>query len=175
MKERGDVTVNDLYENLIAYITENQKAFYKTAYCYAKNKEGALDIVQDAICKALENYKSLKKMSAIKSWFYSILIHQALNYIKKEKREITMEATYFEVKEDAKTTISINENEELLELIFALPTKQKNVIILHFYNDFTLNEISKILKVNENTIKTCLYAGLKKLKKEIRREDYERN
>ena len=44
-----------LYENLIQYILENQDRFYRVAYSYTRNQEDALDVVQSAVCKALES------------------------------------------------------------------------------------------------------------------------
>lgn len=45
-----------LYEKLIQYILENQDRFYRVAYSYTRQQEDALDIVQSAVCKALEAY-----------------------------------------------------------------------------------------------------------------------
>ena len=52
-------------DTLIAYIQENQERLYKMAYMYTRNQELALDVVQEAITKSLENldiYQSLQKL-----------------------------------------------------------------------------------------------------------------
>ena len=46
----------DLYDYIVAYIVENQNKIYRLAYSYVLNREDALDVVQNAVCKALENY-----------------------------------------------------------------------------------------------------------------------
>ncbi|WP_256332412.1 sigma factor [Paenibacillus sp. CF095] len=55
---------------LIQYITENQERAYRMAYNYVRNKEDALDIVQDAIHKAFMYIENLKNMGSLKSWFW---------------------------------------------------------------------------------------------------------
>lgn len=75
-----------LYERLIQYIVENQERFYRVAYSYTRNQEDALDIVQSAVCKALEAYESIKNEDAIKTWLYRILVNECLAVIKKRKR-----------------------------------------------------------------------------------------
>lgn len=50
-----------LYERLIQYILEEQERFYRVAYSYTRHQEDALDVVQSAVCKALEAYESIKK------------------------------------------------------------------------------------------------------------------
>ena len=75
-----------IYDLLVQHILTNQKKFYRIAYCYVYQKEAALDIIQNAVCKALENYQSLKNDQAIKTWFYRILINECLQYLKKYKK-----------------------------------------------------------------------------------------
>ena len=45
---------------LIEYIKENQDKLYRIAYTYTKNQEAALDVVQEAITKSLENIGRLR-------------------------------------------------------------------------------------------------------------------
>lgn len=81
----------DQYGRLTEYIIENQQKFYRVAYTYVRNRENALDVVQNAVCKALENYGSLKREDAMKTWFYRILVNESLNFLRKNKREIVCE------------------------------------------------------------------------------------
>ena len=66
-------------EVLIEYIKENQEKLYKIAYTYTKNQETALDVVQEAITKSLENINKLRNEEYVKTWFYRILINEAIN------------------------------------------------------------------------------------------------
>lgn len=75
-----------LYEKLIQYILENQDRFYRVAYSYTRHQEDALDVVQSAVCKALEAYESIQNEDAVKTWFYKILINECLALLKKRKR-----------------------------------------------------------------------------------------
>lgn len=79
---------HDHYDIVVNYIIANQKKFYRLAYTYVRNENDALDIVQNAICSALEHYGSIREISYIKTWFYRVLVHESLNYIRKKNREI---------------------------------------------------------------------------------------
>ena len=68
----------DLYDSVTAYIIENQEKFYRLAFSYVKNKDDALDIVQNAVCKALDHYESLRNEAAVKTWFYRILVNESI-------------------------------------------------------------------------------------------------
>ena len=62
---------------------------------------------------------------------------------------------------DDYSELSFNETIEKLDI------KYKEIIILRFFENMTLQEISGVLNINENTIKTRLYRALKILKLEI--------
>ena len=75
------------YDKMTGYIIENQNKFYRLAFSYAQNQEDALDIVQNAVLKALDHYESLKNYDAIKTWFYRILVNESIYFLKKNKKE----------------------------------------------------------------------------------------
>jgi RNA polymerase sigma-70 factor (ECF subfamily) len=154
-----------VYDKLVEHILDNQKKFYRIAYCYVYQKEAALDIIQNAICKALENYQSLMNEKAIKTWFYRILINECLQYLNKMKKEILCEPS--ELQEDIYIEEAFEPKAEVYQKVCNLPEQMKTVILLHYFEQMTLKEISKIIEVNLSTVKTRLYAGLNRLKKEM--------
>ncbi|BBF43428.1 hypothetical protein lbkm_2116 [Lachnospiraceae bacterium KM106-2] len=56
---------NKKYDQIVAYIVEEQDKFYRLAYSYTNSREDSLDVVQNAIIKAIENYRSLYNIDAI--------------------------------------------------------------------------------------------------------------
>ena len=75
-------------EILEDYIRENQEKLYKVAYTYTRNQDLALDVVQEAITKSLENISKLKHEEYVKTWFYRILINESLKVYKRNKKYI---------------------------------------------------------------------------------------
>lgn len=82
---------DSVYTQLTEYITGNQNKFYRLAYSYLNNKEAALDAVQNAVCKALKNYPSLRNPDYLKTWFYRVLVNECLAYRKKYRRGLPLE------------------------------------------------------------------------------------
>lgn len=153
-----------LYEKLIQYILDHQDRFYRLAYSYTKNQEDALDAVQNAVCKALEAYDSIRNADAIKTWFYRILINECLRVIKKRKQDAVsadieeQDAVYYEKAFDQE---NVDDELEKLE-----PDVQE-IIRLRFFEEMSLKEIAAITGYNLNTVKTKLYRGLKLLKENM--------
>ncbi len=152
----------DLYDKLTAYIIENQNKFYRLAFSYMHNQEDALDVVQNAVCRALEHSGELRNADAMKTWFYRILVNESLLFLRKNKRfvldedgadrEIVYEEPGFEIQDS------------LYEQISRLDEDVQSIIKLHYYEEMTLREISQVMEMNLNTVKAKMYRGLKALK-----------
>ena len=154
---------NQIYETLIQYILDNQNAFYRLAYSYTKSQDDALDAVQNAVCKALEGYTSIRSSRGIKTWFYRILINECLTLLRQRSREAPAdeqpEAVYYESAYD-QPQIRLDTLDEDLQLI----------IKLRFFEEMSLKEIAAITGCKVNTVKTKLYRSLKLLKQTMQEE-----
>ncbi len=159
-------------EQLTEYILDNQQKFYRIAYCYVKDKDRALDIVQNMICKAFEKQHTLKNKNAVKTWVYRILINECLDTVRREKREALMEQAklpeeiYIERAYDKEDTVS--------RCMEKLPENIRVVLQLRYYEELSLKEIAAITDTNLSTVKTRLYNGLEKLKTLLKEGGYER-
>ncbi len=156
------------YEVLVRHILDNQDKFYKIAYCYTNNRDSALDVVQNAICKALEKYMTLRNPKAVKTWFYKILLNEAFGYHRKNAKEIAYDPV--DLKEEVYKEPAFEAGLELYKEVCRLSEEMKTVVILHYYEELTFKEISAVTGVNISTVKSRLYAALDKLKKKIREE-----
>ena len=151
----------DVYERVVEYITCNQERFYRLAYSHTKDREASLDIVQNAVCKALEKYGDIRNIDSISSWFYRVLVNEVYAYLNKTKREVAYADEEMPVQVYHEKAY---DNEDMSELIDKLPENMKTIVILRFFEDMPLDEISKITSTNLNTVKTRLYGALKKLR-----------
>ncbi len=156
-----------------AYITlfkQYEADIYRMAYVYVKNQEDALDIVQETAYKSFSQIKTLKNPAYFKTWLIRIAINNALSHLRKEKKVIHLKPEYAE-------TLPTNEKEDvslqitLKGLIEGLDDNEKSVVLLRFYADHTISEISDILDIPLGTVKTILYRSLEKLRMQMKRED----
>ena len=148
-------------EQLTAFLVEEQARFYRLAYSYLKNREEALDAVQTAVCKALEKQDSLREPTAVRAWFYHILVNVCTDQLRQRKR-----VTF--VPPDALDAGSYEDplpaDGSLAQRVDALPVEVGTIIKLRFYEELSLKEISAVTGCTLSTVKTRLYTGLKKLR-----------
>lgn len=76
---------------LVDYITAGQADFYRLAYSYVKNRDAALDVVQESIVKALTKIDSLREPAYLRTWFYRILLNESMNYFRRNQRLLSLE------------------------------------------------------------------------------------
>ena len=152
----------DLYDKIVTHIVENQEKFYRLAFSYVKNKDDALDVVQNSVCKALDHYESLRNEEAVKTWFYRILVNESVHFLNRRKREVLSgedydeQIPYYEKRYEAE--------DDLEAQIDRLEEDVQKIIRLRFYEELSLKEISQVMELNLNTVKAKLYRGLKLLK-----------
>ncbi|MBS4200577.1 sigma-70 family RNA polymerase sigma factor [Bacillus sp. FJAT-49732] len=159
----------DVNELFFTCIHDHKEDFYRLAFSYVKNKQDALDIVQESIKKALISIEAIKNPSSIKSWFYKIVVRTAIDFLRKQKKLTLVDDQTIEYlrqgKEDEYKDIDLH------KALDELPLQYKTVIILRFFEDIKIEEIAEIVDENINTVKTRLYRGLKLLRITITEEE----
>ena len=150
-------------EELEQYIIENQEHFYRLAYSYVKDRDAALDVVQNAVLKALTHWKSLRNPAYLKTWFYRILINEGLNYIRKNRRIVPDTG----LREQPAPEEDIPGKLDVYAAVERLSPKLRTIVVLRFFEDMSLQEIAEATALNLNTVKTRLYHALKILKKDM--------
>ncbi|RST58605.1 sigma-70 family RNA polymerase sigma factor [Siminovitchia terrae] len=142
---------------------------YRTAYLYVRNREDALDVVQETSYKAFLSIGQLKNEKFFLTWLTKILINCSYDVLKKRKKELGL-SNMIELTTDERE--KREENLDLLEAINRLNEKHKNAIILFYFQDLPISEVAKVMKIPENTVKTFLSRGKDRLKKLLGGIDY---
>jgi RNA polymerase sigma-70 factor (ECF subfamily) len=140
-------------------IKEHKENVYRLAYSYVKNKEDALDIVQDSIYKAMTHIDGLKDPEAVKSWFYRIVVNTALDFLRRNKKVRTMDHETIEM--HVSGTEDDYTNFDLTRTMEELPEKYRSVIVLRYFEDMKIEEVAAVLGENVNMVKTRLYQALR--------------
>jgi len=152
------------------HIIEYKEKYYRVAFSYVKNKEDALDIVQESIYKALTKYDRIENVDALNTWMYRIVINTSIDFLRKIRKIEFQEIESLE--RNLPDVMDKYSDIDLEDAIEKLPLEQRKIVILRFFEDLKIKEIACILGENENTIKTKLYKILKNLKTSLDKEDY---
>lgn len=135
-------------------IKNNKEYLYKMAFLYVKDEQDALEVIHETVYRGFLNIEKLKKAKFFNTWITRILINVSIDFLKKKgKNEMLDESTPI-IKE--KCEISTEEKLDLYNAIDLLNDNYKTVIIMMYFNDMKIKDISKVMEIPENTVKTYL-------------------
>lgn len=115
-------------ELLVQFIRENQACFYRVAYSYVKESQTAMDLVQDAIVKALQKYHTIKDAQLLRPRFYRILVNECLSYLRKNRRNWNLIA----LEDQPEVAAETHRSEEYLDLYDAIDGLDRSCA--HYYS-----------------------------------------
>ncbi|HJJ05462.1 MAG TPA: sigma-70 family RNA polymerase sigma factor [Clostridiaceae bacterium] len=141
---------------------------YKIAKTRLNNDYEINDAIQETIIKSYNHLRKLKDNSKFKSWIIKILINECNTIYKKKCKKkriidkILMEDNFNNTDNSIENSDSVIDFNILLE---SLNYEEKIIITLFYNNRFTCSEISQILNINVNTVKSKLSRTKEKIKK----------
>lgn len=147
-------------------IKSNEAVLYRTALLYLKNEHDALDAVSETVYKSFISIKKLKEPRYFRTWLIRILINVCLDQIKKSKKIVYVEERFIDV-----IDFDWDESEDKIDLkkaIDQLDEKEKTVVILKYFHNMTIVEISEVLECPVGTVKTNLHNALEELRLEYK-------
>lgn len=142
---------------------------YRFAYYCVSNRHEAEDAVQEAAIDAWRNIDSLKNPESFKNWFFSILsakCNKKIRQIMRQRQQVPLEEIYASA-EIASTQQDLSLSIELYEHILKLKADDRIIVLLSVVQGYKSHEISSILGLNANTVRSRLYRALQKLRNSI--------
>ena len=146
---------------LVEHILDGQTDFYRLAVSYVKNRDAALDVVQEAIVKALSKVDTVRDPAYLKTWFYRILINEAMNHFRRSRNLVSLEEVMADRAAEPKDPA---ERLDLYDAIDRLSFPEQTIIKLRYFEGMKLEEIARATGTNLNTVKSRLYKAIRRLK-----------
>lgn len=147
------------------------------SYTYLKDWGRAQEVVQDVFLTCFKKRVQMNGLASVEAWMYRITVNRCKDVLRTSWiKRIIVTDTLFQFrasKERSPEEISLtkSEREQLAQLIIKLPVKYKEVILLFYYEDLSIEEMSYVLHTNQNTIKTRLKRGRELLRKNMEGSD----
>ncbi len=140
---------------------------FTVAVSVVKDEFTAQEVVQDAFVKAYKNLYSFSKRSTFRTWFYRIVVNEALMRLKKQKKEIvsyTEEFTDEIVDESLVTSLKEEEQSYLInEALQKLAPKESLVLRLFYLQEESIREVCEITGWSQANTKVLLHRARKNM------------
>lgn len=130
---------------------------YKIARTRLNNEDDILDVIQDTIISAYKSIKKLRKPELFKKWIIKILINKCNDQYRKKQ--------FIELNENIVGEVEIDSSKIDFDCLMKILNYDERIAMTLFYLEgYTTKEIGKLLKTNENTIKTRIKRAKEKIK-----------
>ncbi|WP_342423322.1 sigma-70 family RNA polymerase sigma factor [Paenibacillus sp. FSL E2-0178] len=135
---------------------------FRIALIHLGSRQDAEEATQDTFIKLMEKAPAFKDDEHQKAWLIRVITNHCKNLLGRgwRKREVKLEGI-------EPVAADTPEDMAILQLVLAMPVKYKTVIHLYYYEDYPIQEISRILQISESAVKMRLQRGRQLLKLEL--------
>jgi RNA polymerase sigma-70 factor, ECF subfamily len=147
-----------------------QLPLYVYVFELTHHEQTSLDLVQETFIAATRHISGLREDAKFGSWLFGIAHQKVIQFWRKRGGkeilfdEIPDAPDEFENQPD-ELLIRREQENEFMELLNQLPLPQRSVLLLHFIEDFSLEEIARISETQVGTVKSRLHYAKKSLRK----------
>ena len=155
----------------IQQIYQNTKVIKCDNYIDKYRKQIAEDITQETFLRCFTKGRDFKGKSSLKTWLYQIAINLCKDYLKSAyNARVIINNEVVQLKSNhafsAENLALNNINfQNITDFILTLPEKYREIIVLYYFKEFQVKEISDTLSISENTVKTRLRRSRDLIKK----------
>ncbi len=151
-------------DTFAAKVLDSEQTLYSVAKTMLINESDCEDAVSEAVLKAYMKLDSLKEEKYFKTWLVRILINQCYKLLRQRKNLVPLEYAQGEPQ---------GEREDYTDLYRAVAGLSQNiriVVLLHYIEGYSVEEVGRILKIPGGTVKSRLAKGRKLLKEMLKSE-----
>lgn len=130
---------------------------------YCGDRDVAEDLAQETLIKLCRDWRKVRKLEAPDRWVHRVAINLAHSHFRRKGIERRAVAVLGGRRLGTETQ---NSDLETLDLLSALPHRQKSALLLHYYLDLTVREVAQVMDIPEGTAKTLIHRGTRSLSRD---------
>ena len=135
----------------------------RVCYFYLGDRQKAEDVCQDVFVRLMVNAPQLEE-GREKAWLLKVALNRCRDLWRGSwVKRVVLGSPVFELIPAPDDTERREDQEIVLKALHALPPAFREVILLHYYQNYGISEISKMMDLPEGTISSRLSRGRKKL------------
>ena len=139
-------------------VKKYEQSMYRVCRSILPSENECLDAAQEAIIKAYHSLNTLRDPRFFKSWLMRILVNECHRLVRKTSKLVLLDDRH-----EQASSYRFEENIEVQEAVQLLEDELRLCIVLYYFEDMAIKDISIVLNQPEGTIKSRLSRARKKL------------
>ncbi|MBD3182028.1 sigma-70 family RNA polymerase sigma factor [Candidatus Poribacteria bacterium] len=153
-------------------VIRHKVRIYQLVYRMLNGSCDVEDVAQEIFIRAFKKIKKFHYKSNFSTWLTRLAVNYCINYIRKSRRlkilPVGLELKNKFASQEVQNRVELSEKMKILNSsIEKLSPKQKAVIILHYFEEYSCQEIAEILDCSAGTVKSRLFNARNKLRKQL--------
>lgn len=160
--------IHNIEYSFLSFYNDYSDQIFRFCFIKTSNRDVALDLTQETFTKMWEYIAEKKEeIREPKSLLYRIATNLVIDYYRKKKSESLEALIEYGFNPEETMSISLEKELEIKELhlkLYKLEDKYKDILIMRFVEDMSLEEIAKVYDQHANTIAVRIHRAIEKLK-----------
>ena len=144
---------------------------FRLAWRFTSNQQDSLDVLQETFIYLLGKFPEFRLTASMTTFLYPVVKHISMTIQRKNRRFTSDEEKLSQITVPVSDETK-NSRSELAAVLAVLADEQREVLLMRFVDDMSLQEIATALNIPIGTVKSRLYHALKKLRDDHRTKDY---
>ena len=144
---------------------------FRLAWRFTGNQQDTLDVLQETFIYLLGKFPGFKLTASMTTFLYPVVKNISLTIRSKSRRFTSGEEILSGITVPTSNEINSSRS-ELAAVLTILPDEQREVLLMRFVDDMSLQEIAAALNIPIGTVKSRLHHALQKLRNDPRTKDY---
>ena len=153
-------------------VRQYETGVFRLALSIVGDQAEANEITQETFIAALRSLKSYEERKSLKAWLYTIALNHSRSHLRQrkilERLRTTLTAVFqLEVQKQTPPEEAVIQSEkeaEIWSFLNKLDERYRIVVVLRYFHELSITEISEILSINEGTIHSRLHSAREKLR-----------
>lgn len=133
-------------------------ALYRTAFLLLGNQADVQDTLQEVLLRFFEKAPAFSTAEHERAWLLHVTTNCCMDCLRFRKKHTYVDLSLLQ------EYLAAPEQQSHIEELYALPAKWKSVLILHYFEGYSVAEIAQIMKLSESAVKKRLQRGREALK-----------
>ncbi len=154
------------------FVHQYEASIFRLALSIVGDQAEANEITQETFIAALRALPAYQEKQSLKAWLYTIALNHSRSHLRKRKvreRLWTTLTTIFKIETEKQISpeeaaIQNEKEAQIWNALNRLDEPHRTVVVLRYFHELSIAEISEILSVNEGTIHSRLHSAREKLR-----------
>jgi RNA polymerase sigma-70 factor (sigma-E family) len=153
----------DVAAALDEYVRARGQRLVRSAYLLTGDAQIAEDLVQNVLASALVSWRRLREVSDLDAYLHRALINARTRWWSR-RWHAEVPSAHLPDTPSADVTAQFDGHQDLLVVLRGLPPRQRQALVLRFFNDLSEAQTAQVLGCSIGTVKSQTARGLEKMR-----------